>query len=136
MDSRLLSLVHALGNAGNGFNTPLTPEQEAAFQKAYPRPEDTADYDMRGAFLSGAGQAGNGHYPDTFKKPNHMTFSTESQYSNPENGVGGVWTQRPDQTWDFQASPTNLQQHSPSDMLNYFFRVERGNNLTLPKGTK
>ncbi len=34
----------------------------------------------------------NGHWPDTFKKPNHPTFSVESQYAKgPDAAKAGRW---------------------------------------------
>jgi hypothetical protein len=115
----------------NQYNTQLTPEQEAAFLKAYPNPKDWYDYDMRGAWLAGAGQAGNGHYPDTYKKPNHPTFSTGSQYSRGPQ-IGGTWSDLGNGKWAFQASPVNLQFMSPYELKDYFSRVEPGNELFLP----
>lgn len=76
----------------NQYNTYLTPEQEAQFQaQMADRLGDLYDYDLRGAWLANAGQADNGHYPDTYKKPNHPTFSQESQYSTPQM-QGGTWS--------------------------------------------
>lgn len=82
------------------FETKLTPEQELKFQewKAIYAPRDTgADYDLRGAFLAGVKPAGpeagkdQGHFPDTFKKPNHPTFSVESQYAKAAPERAGMW---------------------------------------------
>ena len=119
----------------NQFNTPLAPKDEAAYQtwaKKLGAQGNTYDYDLRGAFAAGAGQAANGHFPDTFKKPNHPTFSDQSQYSTPQM-PGGQWQQQPDQSWSFAASPTNLQHHSPQELQDYFTRVEKGNTLKLPQ---
>lgn len=69
------------------FDTVLTPNQEARFQawKRLHAPDDSGDdYDLRGAFLSGLTADDKDHWPDTFKKPNHPTFSVESKYA-----VGG-----------------------------------------------
>jgi hypothetical protein len=91
------------------------------------------DYDMA------AWQAATGlqtlppgqHYPDTYKLPNHMTFSNESMYSTPER-QGGQWTVNPDKTYTFTPGPENFRQHTPQQMLDYFKRVEPGNFLNLP----
>lgn len=115
----------------NQFNTQLTPEQEAAFLKAYPNPGDNYDYDMRGAFLAGVGKAGNGHYPDTFKKPNHPTFSDQSQYSRGDL-QGGRWVDLGNGKYAFYASPTNLKFMPAPDLQAYFNKVEPGNQLILP----
>jgi len=54
---------------------------------------DLQDYDMRGAYLSGipSQQPPGGHFPDTFKKPNHETFSNESIYHNTTGPAGVPW---------------------------------------------
>jgi hypothetical protein len=58
--------------------------------------KEDQDYDLAGAYketmAKGNLQGDNGHFPDTFKKPTHPTFSTESKYSTPEQS-GGTWTQ-------------------------------------------
>jgi len=54
--------------------------------------EDLDDYDLRGAFRAGAEAEGNGHFPDTYKKPNHPTFSDESMYHGvPDIHHGGTY---------------------------------------------
>src|SRR4051812_39929817 len=82
----------------DAFNTALTPDEEAQFGKwkAKNAPNDSgADYDLRGAFKAGLTPAGpeaganEGHWPDTFKKPNHPTFSVESKYA--KFGNPGRW---------------------------------------------
>lgn len=50
---------------------------------------DSDDYDMRAyfkeKFLQGQDESDNrGHYPDTYKLPNHPTFSNESKYADPD----------------------------------------------------
>ncbi len=76
------------------YDTKLSPTQEQAFTawKQHYAPNDSGmDYDLRGAFKAGlTPDPQTGHWPDTFKKPNHPTFSNESQYSTPEN-PGGHW---------------------------------------------
>lgn len=80
------------------FNTALSPDEEAQFGewKSKNAPNDSgADYDLRGAFKAGLTPAGpeagvnEGHWPDTFKKPNHPTFSVESKYA--KFGNPGRW---------------------------------------------
>lgn len=114
------------------FNTPLTPEQEAQFRQAYPDAAGTYDYDLRGAWLAGAEQAANGHLPDTFKKPNHPTFSNESQYSRGPM-IGGRWVKGPDGKYAFLASPVNLSARSPEALQEYFATTEPDVTLVLPK---
>jgi hypothetical protein len=121
------------------FNTAIPAEQQSAYQtwlnKLPEHQRSTYDYDMQGAFLQGAQQSGDtGHFTDQFKKPNHVTFSTESQYSGHNGEVGGRWAPNPDKSWSFYASPTNLKYHDAEDMKRYFNEVEKGNHLVLPQG--
>ena len=123
----------------NVFNTPLTgPEQLAyeAWRANLPAElQNVHDYDLQGAWKGGALKSENDHLPDTWKKPNHMTFSTGSIYSTPQTH-GGTWKEQADGTWLFEATPANLKGKDPSDLLNYFQAYEQGNKVKLPKGTK
>lgn len=79
---------------GGRFETPLTPKEESAFQKWKQRiaPNDSgADYDFRGAFKAGLKPGEDGHWPDTYKKPNHPTFSDESIYAKDAPEKAGHW---------------------------------------------
>lgn len=75
------------------FNTKLSPKEEASFKtwKAHYAPKDSGDdYDLRGAFKAGlTPDTKTGHWPDTFKKPNHPTFSDQSGYA--QYGTPGRW---------------------------------------------
>jgi hypothetical protein len=74
------------------FDTKLSTKNEEAFQawkKKYAPKDSGVDYDLRGAFKAGVKPAANGHWPDTFKKPNHPTFSDESRYA--KFGKPGHW---------------------------------------------
>lgn len=117
----------------SAFNTQLTPEEQIAFQLwAGDRSRDKYDYDIQGFWKSGSAFAKNGHGSDRFKKPNHPTFSDQSQYS----GVlaqGGQWMQNQDGSWTFAASPLNLNSYGADDLLRYFAEVEPGNKLKPPK---
>lgn len=120
----------------NRYNTQLSPEQEQQYQQwsassGRDPSRDNYDYDMRGAFLSGATQAANGHYPDTFKKPNHPTFSTQSRYHGVEGYTGGRWAQNPSGNWTFTPGPTNLQMYGPQGLQDYFKRVEPNSQLAF-----
>ena len=125
------------------YNTVLSPEQETRYQQwlqlqsALSRRDmgrDNYDYDMRGAFLGGAGQAGNGHWPDTYKKPNHPSFSDQSQYHGVDGNTGGAWVQDPQQGWQFTPGPTNLQMHGPQRLQEYFQQTDPDVRLVLPPG--
>lgn len=115
------------------YDTKLTPAQEAQFQvwKAKNAPNDSGeDYDLRGLFLSGQGTDQRGHATDQFKKPNHPTFSDESQYSGKDGNVGGHWGDN----GTFTPGATNLKNHSPAELQQYFKQNEPETKLNLPGG--
>ena len=95
---------------------------------------DNYDCGMRGAFLGGASAdpSQRGHYPDTYKKPNHPTFSTGSQYHGVDGHVGGVWDPTPAGGFTFTPGATNMQMHGPQRLQDYFQRVEPNTPLILP----
>ena len=101
-DVRTLPVVQEAERQGPTYNpsalydTRLSPAEEGAYQqwKSQYAPNDSGeDYDLRGAFKAGlTPDANTGHFPDTFKKPNHPTFSRESQYATGENlQRAGTW---------------------------------------------
>lgn len=70
--------------------TANTPEGKAGISYS-----DKLDYDMYSWYRNNPSQAASPwkegqHWPDTYKRPNHPTFSNESIYSTPEN-PGGHW---------------------------------------------
>lgn len=77
------------------YETKLSAEDEPRFQewKKLNAPNDSGfDYDLRGAFKAGVQpDAQTGHWPDTFKKPNHPTFSDQSQYAKDRPDLAGRW---------------------------------------------
>jgi len=77
------------------LDTPLSPQGEAAFQiwKAQNAPRDSGwDYDLRGAFAAGIRpDPETGHWPDTYKKPNHPTFSDQSKFAGQYPQKAGHW---------------------------------------------
>jgi cell wall-associated NlpC family hydrolase len=78
----------------SSLDTVLSPEDEERFQKWKARyaPQDSGfDYDLRGAFQEGVTPARNGHFPDTYKKPNHPTFSNESKFAKDYPDLAGSW---------------------------------------------
>lgn len=96
------------------YNTTLSPveEQQFASWKQQNAPNDTGeDYDLRGAFKAGIVPDGQtGHWPDTFKKPNHPTFSNESQYATGTNAAqAGRWN------GDQFIAPTPVNMLAPQD---------------------
>lgn len=126
------------------YNTPLTPEQEAQYQawgvaqgvrNGRNPANDTYDYDMRGFWANKGKLAANGHAGDQFKKPNHPTFSDQSQYHGVDGHEGGAWGGGQNgQPWTFTPGKTNLQFQDPADLQRYFQQVEPGNQLILPNG--
>jgi len=121
-------------NLVDTFNTLLSAAQEQRYRQwaeQTGRGRDEADYDMRGAWLSGAGQGQNGHFPDTFKKPNHPTFSDESRYSTPAN-PGGHWSEGYPGKYAFWASPANLQYRTPEELQQYMQQTEPDTTLIFP----
>jgi len=124
-----------LSDLVNQFNTPLTTSDEKRYQawKATlpANLQNESDYDLRGAWKANAQAAANGHLPDTWKKPNHYTFSKESQYSTPEN-VGGTWADGGDGNWVYWGSPANTRYHSLSDLAQYFQQYEPNSTVVLP----
>ena len=118
------------------YNTTLTPKEEEQFAQwavQNNRLRDLYDYDMRGAWKEGAAQADNGHFPDTYKKPNHPTFSVDSKYHNPKKTQGGVWGADAEGRVSFTPSPYNLQNMDANALRQYFFEVEPNAVLKLPK---
>jgi hypothetical protein len=77
------------------FETQLPPDEERRFQawKQKIAPNDSGDdYDLRGAFKAGVQpDSRTGHWPDTFKKPNHPTFSDQSIYAKDAPQLAGHW---------------------------------------------
>lgn len=121
-----------------GYDTKLSPADEARFQtwlRALPqRLQETNDYDMRGAFKANAQEAANGHLTDTYKKPNHITYSDESIYSHAAGAPpAGTWFQGPGGKWFFWAAPTNITNAGGvTGLQNYFSTAEPDSGLILP----
>lgn len=118
------------------YNTTLTPAEEKQFEawaQQQNRLGDLYDYDLRGAWKASAQEAANGHLPDTYKKPNHPTFSRESMYSTPEM-PGGEWLDAGGGKWAFHAAPTNVQNMTLEGLQQYFRDAEPDATLVLPSG--
>lgn len=77
------------------YDTKLDDDEEPKFQdwKKTNAPKDSGeDYDLRGAYKAGVtADEKTGHWPDTFKKPNHPTFSDQSQYAKDAPEKAGRW---------------------------------------------
>lgn len=112
-------------------NTKLSAKEEAEYQKwakANKREKDSYDYDMRGAWKEGIKEDDNGHFPDTYKKPNHPTFSDESKYHGTEGYQGGKWTEK-DGKEKFSVGKTNRMHWSKEELQDYFKKNEEGIDL-------
>ena len=122
------------------YNTKLTPEQESAFQlwaatmsSKFGRNilNDLYDYDMRGAFLEGLTPDGRLHWNDTYKKPNHPTFSNQSIYHGVDGYYGGEWSNNKG-NYTYSVSPTNM--YSIQELRQYFNKAEPNVSLVDKRG--
>ena len=86
---------------------------------------------MEGAKAAGIKPDERGHYPDTYKRPNHITFSTDSKYSD-DKTPGGVWKEKEKGKWSYTPSDFVLSQHSPEELEQYFKEKEPDSELILP----
>jgi hypothetical protein len=124
------------------YNTPLDDKSESSFQdwmKSTGREGDLKDYDLRGYWQQQNFYGGEdpldmsaGRLTDEFKKPNHPTFSTESIWHGSAGNEGGVWEQKPDQSWKFTPGATNHEHYTPDELQSHFDQVEPGNELGVP----
>lgn len=130
----------APGGPTDQFDQPIPPDRQQEYEqwkaKLPADQQSTADYDLQGAFLAGIKpDPKTGHLDDTYKKPNHPTFSTDSVYSGDKSGeVGGRWVKVGDK-WRFFASPDNLKHYSVDELRDYFRRHEPDSTLILPDGS-
>jgi len=125
------------------YNTALSPDDERSFQlwvndqsqkTGRNIANDSYDYDLRGWWKQNGSQPlSDDHLVDTFKKPNHPTFSDQSQYHGVGGNYGGTWNTNADGSYSFVPGRTNLTMFHPDELRDYFGRVERGNNLILPQ---
>ena len=95
-----------------------------------------SDYDMAGYFMSGGSipKDGKGHFPDTYKKPNHPTFSNQSQYHNTQangvNFIGGSWSK---DNMKYTPSPHQSRDvQSLNRLQDYFSKAEIGRKVIIP----
>lgn len=115
------------------FNTPLNKDQQTEFDKKF-SPGDKYDYDMQGWFKANpdVNMAEGQHFPDTFKKPNHPTFSDESIYHGGDY-QGGTWGREGNQD-TFTPGGTNLDMHGLGKLQDYFDKTEP--DVKLKQNTK
>jgi hypothetical protein len=124
---------------GPTYDTPIPASRAAEYQAWLKRQSaqsgrdisrDAEDYDIQGYFLSGEGTDERGHGTDRFKKPNHPTFSDESQYSGVGGNIGGRWVERGGKDY-FAATPTNLRYRSAGELGAYFKQYEPNTGLAF-----
>jgi hypothetical protein len=125
----------------SNFNTGLTQDEFNDYWKwandRY-KGQDNVLYEMGAYDLQGAWKdikAGKikfnpktGHLPDTYKKPNHISFSDESMYHDGKKFQGGQWKQNGNK-WTFKASPQTLSLYGKDYLQKYFKENEPDTDL-------
>ena len=137
------------GGTVESFDTALSPEelksyntfaQQYANVKGLRNVSDASkDYDLQGWYKANQTNLpelnSNIHFKDTWKKPNHITFSDQSMYSTPEH-AGGKWLNENENetgAWSYLPSEHNLKT-TPSDRYQeYFKNYEPNSTLLLPE---
>lgn len=122
------------------YTTNLSPAEEKQYQqwrqKLPGELKNDKDYDLRGQFKENPNvkPSENLHFQDTYKRPNHITFSDQSQYHDPNNGIiGGHWGVVNGKDV-FYASKRNIDNAGGWDKLqNYFKTYEPNIKLIAPK---
>lgn len=133
------------------FNTALSPKEEMEFQVwAHDKSSDLnrellndlEDYDLRGYWKERGKKEDlsnpESHLPDTYKKPNHPTFSDESKYSGVVQDnvkyVGGKWSELGKDKWQYSPSREMMTNtHNSKSLEDYFKKYEPDSKLVLPK---
>lgn len=118
------------------YDTQLSSDEQKSYQDwaaagGRDPEQEKNDYDLQGYFKSG-GKLDEGHMPDTYKKPNHPTFSDESQYHGQDGNEGGHWSQTTEGRDQFTPGRTNLDTWGPQGLQSYFKKHEPGVELNLP----
>jgi hypothetical protein len=85
-------------------------------------------YDLQGAWKAMKGKEidydpNTGHLPDTYKKPNHITFSDESRYHNAKDMQGGTWTEV-NGRWKFKPAKGTIDLYGKEQLQRYFQEYE------------
>lgn len=121
----------------NRYNTKLSASEEREFQEwaiQQGRQRDTYDYDLRGAWKELRGgtmtEDQRGHLGDKYKKPNHITFSTESKYSTEET-KGGTWSRGENGRYVYTPSKYVLRRHGAERLRSYFNEYEKSADLGI-----
>jgi hypothetical protein len=112
------------------YNTELTKEEQKDFDKWVAKESkqqgrdimmDKGAYDIQGFWKSGDWKKrdADNHGTDTWKKPNHPTFSNQSKYNGAGGLYGGNWTEDA----GYQPSKQSLNNYGP-DYYNWMFGEE------------
>lgn len=124
-------------NVSDNYNTKLDSKEEQEYQiwrnNLPENLQEEEDYDLRGLWKENKDQGlldDNSHFPDKYKKPNHITFSKESIYSK-GTVEGGIWDNKKGH-WTFYPSYFNLQQHSKEEIQDYFDKYEKDSSVIFP----
>jgi hypothetical protein len=125
----------------DAFNTPLPSDKVGEYKKWISSEKarhslgwdaEGTSYDLQGFWLKTGGKAAeNGHFPDTWKKPNHPTFSNESIYHGREF-QGGSWGKDESGKDTFTPGAANMQHMNEEEMNHYFNTFEKNVILNKP----
>lgn len=123
-----------MADMSDQYNTPLNSYEQLLYDQKFGA-DKTFDYDMQGWFKANpdASPHTGSHYPDTFKKPNHPTFSDESIYHGVDGNFGGHWG-HDDKGDNFTPGKNNLNQ-GVDRLQQYFDNHEQGVTLMSPEGS-
>jgi hypothetical protein len=133
-DDKLIDIIKKYGIAGligagaSNWSPDKAEAKGSQKEQKGPMPEGD-DYDFEAAKAAGVKPDARGHMPDTYKKPNHITFSDESIYND---GGAGHWEQI-DKHWYFTPGPTNLKNYSMEELRRYFKKNEPDATLVEPQ---
>ena len=114
----------------NRYNTELTPSEKKEFDKWVAKESkrqgrdilmDMGAYDVQGFWKSGDHKRmdQDNHGTDTWKKPNHPTFSNQSKYHGADGFYGGNWKE----DGAYQPSKQTLEMYG-SDYYDWMFGLE------------
>ncbi len=123
----------------NRYNTPIPPEKQPAFDQWATTQKQTTgkdprgdryNYDVNGFWLANSGTDARGHGSDDFKKPNHPTFSDQSEWNGVDGYVGGKWADAtPKARGTYTPSVANM---APEEGLQQYFDKAEPDTQLLP----
>jgi len=114
------------------------PEERPSYEEwlRLHKVRETPDYDVRAAYEAGIDPDERGHLSDRFKRPNHITYSDESEAAKSKDAPpAGKWVGSDKDGWTFYATQTNINNAGGVDRLRKYFRKnEKDVRLVLPHG--